>query len=172
MEKDGLQVNPHMDRLFQDAIDLMKSKGAIIIEVELYKQLKQIGKDSFTVLLYEFKAGVNKYLSNANCKMKTVADVIEFNKKNEAKAMPFFKQEILESCEQKGPLSDKEYKDALALSTSARKIIDDILQQNKLDAVCGTSIGLAGCIDLVNGDYDTGFYFCPPAAMAGYPHIT
>ncbi len=34
------------------------------------------------------------------------------------------------------------------------------------------SIGLAGCIDLINGDYDTGFYFCPPAAMAGYPHIT
>ena len=29
-----------------------------------------------------------------------------------------------------------------------------------------------GDIDLINGDSDTGFYFCPPAAMAGYPHIT
>ena len=46
------------------------------------------------------------------------------------------------------------------------------MQQNKLDAVCGTSIGPANCIDLVNGDYDVKFYFCPPAAMAGYPHIT
>jgi amidase len=43
---------------------------------------------------------------------------------------------------------------------------------NKLDAIGGTSIGFAGCIDLINGDYDTGFYFCPPAAMAGYPHLT
>ena len=34
------------------------------------------------------------------------------------------------------------------------------------------TIGLASCIDLINGDYDTGFYFCPPSAMAGYPHIT
>jgi amidase len=25
---------------------------------------------------------------------------------------------------------------------------------------------------LVNGDYDTGFSFSSPAAMAGYPHIT
>jgi amidase len=43
---------------------------------------------------------------------------------------------------------------------------------HKLDAIGGTSIGFAGCIDLINGDYDTGFYFCPPAAMAGYPHLT
>ena len=33
-------------------------------------------------------------------------------------------------------------------------------------------MGPACCIDLVCGDYDTGFYFCSPAAMAGYPHIT
>jgi amidase len=47
-----------------------------------------------------------------------------------------------------------------------------MLQQHQLDAICSTSIGLANCTDLVNGDYDTGFYFAPPAAMAGYPHIT
>jgi len=27
-------------------------------------------------------------------------------------------------------------------------------------------------IDVINGDYNTGFYFCPPAAVAGYPHMT
>ena len=47
-----------------------------------------------------------------------------------------------------------------------------MMSKDKLDAIAGTSIGLACCIDLINGDYDTGFYFCPPAAMAGYPHIT
>ena len=46
------------------------------------------------------------------------------------------------------------------------------MKQHQLDAICGTSIGYASLIDLVNGDYDTGFYFCPPPAMAGYPHIT
>ena len=55
-------------------------------------------------LLYEFKDGVNKYLSTANSKMKTLADVIEFNKKNEAKAMPYFKQETLELADKKGDL--------------------------------------------------------------------
>ena len=57
-------------------------------------------------------------------------------------------------------------------SLSSRKIIDDMMQQNQLDALCGTTIGLPCCIDLINGDTDTGFYFGSPAAMAGYPHIT
>jgi amidase len=47
-----------------------------------------------------------------------------------------------------------------------------MMEENRLHAIAGTSIGPANCIDLVNGDYWTGFYFCPPAAMAGYPHIT
>jgi len=46
------------------------------------------------------------------------------------------------------------------------------MREHELVAIAGTSIGPANCIDLVNGDYSTGFYFCPPAAMAGYPHIT
>jgi amidase len=47
-----------------------------------------------------------------------------------------------------------------------------MMREHQLDAIAGTSIGPANCTDLVNGDYGTGFYFCPPAAMAGYPHIT
>jgi amidase len=46
------------------------------------------------------------------------------------------------------------------------------MKEHQLDAISGTSIGLPCCTDLINGDYDTGFYFCQPAAMAGYPHIT
>jgi amidase len=46
------------------------------------------------------------------------------------------------------------------------------MKDNKLDAISGTTNGLACCIDLANGDYDTGFSFSSPAAMAGYPHIT
>ena len=86
--------------------------------------------------------------------------------------MPWFKQDILESCQEKGDLNSKEYLDALQKSTSARKIIDDLMKLNNLDALCSTTIGPANLTDLINGDYDTGFYFGSPAAMAGYPHIT
>ena len=139
--------------IYQQAIELLKKNGATIIEVELLKLTKPLGEAEFTVLQYEFKDGVNKYLSNESATVKTLSDVISFNKQNEAIAMPYFKQEILEMCDAKGGLDEKEYTDALKISTSARKIIDDLIQQYRLDAICSTSFGLANCIDLVNGDY-------------------
>lgn len=173
VEKDGLKVSPGIDKLFQDAIALLKSKGATVVEVELYKEIKQAGKDEFTVLLYEFKDGVNNYLSKADSKIKTLAEVIEFNKKNEDKAMPYFKQETLELAQKKGDLNTKEYLDAVKNTTTiTRNAIDKLLKDNKLDAIAAPTNGFACCIDLVNGDYDNGFSFSGPAAMAGYPHIT
>lgn len=172
VEKSFLKGHEGVVALYQQAIDTLKKLGATVVEVELLKAINEAGNAENAVLQYEFKDGVNKYLSTANAKVKTVADVIAFNRANEAKAMPYFKQETLEACDKRGGLDSKEYKDALSKTTSCRGIIDNMMKTNNLDAICGTSIGPACLIELVNGDYDTGFYFCPPAAMAGYPHIT
>ncbi len=173
IEKTALESSPAMVALFKEAIEVLKSKGATIVEVELNKLLKQLGNDSFTVLIYEFKDGVNNYLSKANSNMKTLADVVAFNKKNEAKAMPYFKQETLEMALKKGGLDSKEYLDAVKnTTTTTRTAIDKLLKDNKLDAIAAPTNGFACCIDLINGDYDNGFSFSSPAAMAGYPHIT
>lgn len=172
IEKNFLKGHEGVVALFKNAIEVLKQQGAILVEIELLKETGKLGADENTVLQYEFKDGVNRYLSAANAKVKTLAGVIAFNKQNEARAMPWFKQEILESCEEKKGLDSKEYLDALVKTTGARKIIDEMMKQYQLDVICGTSIGYAPLTDLVNGDYDTGFYFCPPPAMAGYPHIT
>lgn len=172
IEKSFLKGHEGVVALYEQAINTLKGQGAIIVEVELLKATTAAGGAENTVLQYEFKDGVNKYLSTANANVKNLAEVIAFNKANEAKAMPYFKQETLEACEARSGLDNKEYKDALAKTTGMRNIIDDLMRSNNLDAICATSIGPACLIELVNGDYDTGFYFCPPAAMAGYPHIT
>ncbi|MBI1780949.1 MAG: amidase [Sphingobacteriales bacterium] len=172
VEKKFLTGHPDVVALYKEAIEQIKKSGAETVEVELMKAVEKNGEAEFTVLQYEFKDGVNKYLAKANAPVKTLMDVIDFNKKNEAEAMPWFKQEILEMCEVRTGLDTKEYKDAVAKTTSCRKIINDMMAKDKLDGIIGTSIGYANLIDLINGDYDTGFYFCPPAAMAGYPHIT
>ncbi|MDB5021152.1 MAG: amidase [Pedobacter sp.] len=167
------QANAAMEDLLNKAIETLRSKGAIVTEVDLYKDLRLQGDAEFTVLLYEFKDGLNKYLSKANSKIKNLADVIAFNKQNEEKAMPFFKQETLELAQKKGGLDSKEYLDALKKSqTGSRTSIDKIMKANQLDAIIGPTNGFAVCIDLVNGDYDNGFSFSSPAAKAGYPHIT
>ncbi|MBC8152600.1 MAG: amidase, partial [Bacteroidetes bacterium] len=172
VERSFLKGHEGVVGLYKQAIELLKKQGATIVEVDLLKALNDIGGAEFTVLQYEFKDGLNRYLSTANAGVKSLADVITFNRKNEAKAMPYFRQETLESSEAKAGLDSREYIDAQAKTRSSRQIIDALMAQNKLNALAGTSIGFAGNIDLINGDYDTGFYFCPPAAMAGYPHIT
>jgi amidase len=173
IEKSFLKGNEAVVSLFREAIAVLKSKGAKVKEIDLLSQLKDAGAAEYQVLLYEFKDGVNKYLSTANAKVKSLADVIAFNRQNAHTAMPFFKQETLELAQSKGDLNSKEYLDALKKSTeTSRNAIDTILKKNKLTAIVGPTNGLACCIDLVNGDYDTGFSFSSPAAMAGYPHIT
>lgn len=172
IEKSFLKGHEAVVSLYQQAIELLKSKGATVIEIELLKKYDKFGDAEFNVLLYEFKDGLNRYLAIANAGVKSLADVIAFNKNNEAKAMPYFKQETLESSEAKSGLETKEYSNALKTSLSSRKIIDAMMREHQLDAIAATSIGPANCTDLVNGDYGTGFYFCSPAAMAGYPHIT
>ena len=158
--------------LYQKTIDQLKELGATIVPVELVKETGPLGEAEFQVLLYEFKDGLNKYLSSVKKGVKSMGELIEFNKKQADKAMPYFKQELVEMSNAKGDLKSSEYLEAVAKSTSARALIDRILKTNQLDAIVGTSYGPAHCIDWVNGDDDPGFYFCPPAAMAGYPHIT
>lgn len=173
VEKSFLKGNEDVVNTLKAALEVLKSKGATIIEIDLLSDLKDAGPAEFMVLVYEFKDGLNQYLSKANAKVKTLQDVINFNKQNAAKAMPYFKQETLELAQQKGDLNSKEYLDAVHKSTTtARGAIDKALKQYKLDAITGVTNGPACCIDLINGDYDTGFSFSSPAAMAGYPHIT
>jgi len=141
--------------------------------VDFLKTVKGIGDDEYTVLQFEFKDGLNKYLKTANGKVKSLKELIEFNKQNETKAMPYFKQDILESSEMRGDLNTKEYKEALKhILTVTRNAIDDLMNREKLDAISGPSFGPSWCTDWINGDYGTGYGFSGPAAIAGYPHIT
>ena len=123
-------------------------------------------------MLYEFKQGIRDYLATTNSSHRTLEDLVSFNRANAAKAMPYFGQEIFEASLNKGDLDSKEYTSMLKRQPEVRNLIDDTLSKYRLDAICGTTSGLPGAIDVLNGDYNTGFYFGSPAASSGYPHIT
>jgi amidase len=173
IEKSFLKGHEAIDALFQKALQDMKSQGATIVEVDLIEPLKKLEGLEFEVLKYEFKDGLNKYLGKTNGPVKTLQDLIDFNRKNEAKAMPFFKQEILESSQAKADLKSKDYIETLnKLRTTTRKAIDGLLKEQGLTAICGPTNGPSWRIDLINGDSFTGYGMYGPAAVAGYPSIT
>ncbi|GAA4295131.1 amidase [Nibribacter koreensis] len=173
VEKSFLKGHEGIDTLYQKAIEVLRSKGATVVEVEVMEKISQLGGDEFKVLQYEFKDGVNKYLATANAKVKSLKEVIEFNKANEAKAMPYFKQETLESSEKLGDINSKDYITAREKNLrESRAIINKIMEDNKLDAISGPTYGPSWCIDVVNGDAFSGYGLSTPAAISGYPHIT
>jgi amidase len=174
VEKSHLASQTAAGELLRQAVAVLKAQGATIVEVDVRSAVAPIGEAEFDVLLYEFKDGVNKYLGQTSAPMKTLADVIAFNKANAAKAMPFFQQEILEQAEKTDGLGAEKYKTAVRkVVDTSRQALDAALKtEGGLAAIVGITTGPAACIDLVNGEYGTGPGFAGPAAMAGYPHLT
>jgi len=173
VEKSYLKKSEKVDDLLRIALDQLRAQGAEVVEVDFLEEMKAIGGDEYTVLLYEFKDGLNKYLANASGKVKSLEELIAFNRDHASAAMPIFTQDILEASQAKGGLDAPEYTKAVKnVVETSRKAIDGIMEKHSLDAICGPSYGPSWCTDHVNGDYWTGYGFSGPAAMAGYPHIT
>jgi amidase len=173
VERSFLKVHEGVDRLLQNALGQLKSRGAVIVEVDLEQRLKEIGDNEFKVLQYEFKDGLNRYLADANVAVKSLEDVIEFNESHADRAMPYFRQDILESSDEKGGLDSEDYKQAVnKLVTISRKAIDGLMKEHQLVSICGPATGPSWCTDLVNGDAFTGYGMTSGAAMAGYPAVT
>ncbi|TGE12830.1 amidase [Hymenobacter elongatus] len=173
VEKSHLKGASEGIALLQQALELLKAQGATVVEVEVDKQVDELGDAEYDVLLYEFKDGVNKYLAGAGAGVKNLQEVIDFNTRNKPKAMPFFQQETLERSQKLEGLSAPKYQEAVRKSRDGgRKILDTVLRDNKLDAIIAITTSPARCIDLINGDGGGGPGFSSPAAVAGYPHIT
>ena len=173
IEKKDQGNNKYVNDLFAATVDILKKNGAIVVEIDYLEKFNSLGASESEVLQYEFKDGVNNYLASANSKIKSLSEVIEFNRKNEDKAMPYFKQELLESSNAKSDLSDKKYLEALEKShIGSKSILDRIFTDNQLDAICGITMGPTCSIDTIYGDRWGDYSLTTPAAISGYPHIT
>jgi amidase len=124
--------------------------------------------------MYELKADLNAYLAwlGPNAPVKTLKEIIEFNEKNAAKEMPFFGQENFLKAEEKGPLTTKEYVDAIQKNheMAGKNGLDATMDKFKLDAIVAPTGGPAWLTDIVNGDCFGGGS-SEFAAVAGYPNV-
>jgi amidase len=167
--------NRDVDRLFEDALGAMKKAGAEIVDPADIPHVGEYDETELEVLLYELKADLAAYLATLgpSARVKTLADVIAFNEANREREMPCFGQELFLQAQEKGPLTDKGYLDALAKNRrlSREEGLDAVLGQHKLDAIVAPTGGPAWLTDCVTGDHFGGGSSTPPA-VAGYPAIT
>jgi amidase len=126
------------------------------------------------VLLTEFKAGLNEYLNAwaQGAPVKTLADLIEFNKQHAPDELPWFGQEQFEQAQKMGDLKSAAYKKALEKSRrlSRAQGLDAAFAKYKVDAIVAATAGPAWLIDPINGDHFGGGS-STPSAVAGYPAL-
>jgi amidase len=165
--------NDAVDALMNQLIDRMKAAGAVIVDPADLESHGKFDETEMVVLMYELKTDLNRYLaSRPDAQVRSLADVISFNEKNQARELPYFGQDLFLKAQEKGPLTEKEYIAALTANHSLAREhgIDGVMDKFHLDALMAPTGAPAWITDLANGDHAAGGS-SNAAAVAGYPNI-
>src|SRR5262245_14662499 len=99
------------------------------------------------VFLYELKRDLNRYLRDwaVGTKIRTMADIIDFNRRNAKRALRFGQDLFLAAEATRGDLSELEYRSARAMDLKSAQVrgLDAYMARHKLDAV--RFPGVSGC---------------------------
>ena len=166
--------NDAVDALIEQALGVMKQQGAVLVDPADIATLGKFDESELLVFMYELKADLNAYLARLGpaAPVRTLQDIIAFNEHNRQKEMPYFGQDLFLKAQAKGPLTEKEYVDALAKNHQLARTegIDALMDKYHLDAIVAPTGGPAWLTDLINGDHSAGGS-SNAAAVAGYPNI-
>lgn len=167
---------PAADRVFESALDTLRSVGAEVIDPALLPSADRLASSTaeLTVLYHEFHAGLDAYLAErADPEVRSLADLIAFNLDHAREEMALFGQEHLEAALATGGLDDPAYVAARAesLLLCGTEGVDAVMDSLRLDALVSLTGGPAWLIDPVSGDHHTGGS-AELAAVTGYPAVT
>ena len=164
-----------VNEIFEDAIANMAYLGASIVDPVEVHNVDDLLHNEMEVLLYEFKAGINKYLKNHNdpVGMSCLSDIISYNEENSSEVMKYFGQELFIMANEKGGLDSKIYLEAKQenIRLAGEEGLKVALHKHNLDALVVPTGGLPWVVDVLNGDSSSG-HSCRPAAVSGYPSIS
>ena len=141
--------------VLREALDDMKKLGAIIVPISYAQLYSNILASEHIVMKYEFKVGINQYLSSSSSEFKSLQDIIRFNEQNAESIMPYFGQELLIESQATQGLESEEYIAAFYQLKELGSQLMEVMDIHQLDAICGAGSGTYG-----------------PAAAAGWPCIT
>lgn len=162
-----------VDSLMYQTVDFLKRQGVEIVEIDEITP-QEVGQYSYEIMLYEYKDGLNKYFQSLgpHAPINNLEELIDFNESDSVE-LKYFNQYYLKMAQEKGPLTDEAYREALQkmLKGSREDGIDRVMDAYDLDAIIAPTGGPAWKTDLVNGDsFHVGS--SSPAARAGYPNIS
>lgn len=155
VEQAMLDSTDPIGEILRNALEDMKKLGAVIIPISYAKLYSDILASEYIVMKYEFKDGINQYLSTSSSDFKTLEDIIRFNNEHAATIMPYFGQELLIEAQATSGLQAEEYKAAHRNLEELGSQLMEVMDIHHLDAICGAGSSTYGS-----------------AAAAGWPSIT
>ncbi|MEM7078798.1 MAG: amidase [Pseudomonadota bacterium] len=158
---------PGVEALYESALVHLTDAGAVLVDPVGLSSDDEMVDASYQVLLHEFQAGLRAYAQGAF----SLDDVIAFNRRNRAAAMPWFGQSLLlESRE--AVLTDDAYAKQLAAGRGEmRNLLRDTFEKFDLDFVVAPTNAPAATTDVVLGDR-FGLSSSSLAALSGRPAVT
>lgn len=168
----SMGYHPDVDASMERAIAAIKAAGAEVVDTAIATD-GQWRQPEFELMLYEFKDGLNAYLTGSGAPHASLDALIAWNTANREKVMPFFGQELFLMAQAKGPLTEPAYLEArdAARRLAGKEGLLATLDKDRLDAVIAPSLGPAWPTDHVLGDHFTEAGY-PVAAVAGTPSLT
>lgn len=164
-----------VDRVMAEALLAMQDAGAAVVDEVVIPNQRGLAGAAYDVLLYEFKANLNAYLDGlgSDAPIRSLEDAIRFNQENSDLEMRYFGQDVFLAAQEKGPLTEQPYRDALerVQRLAGAEGIDAAMNRYCVDALVAPTSGPAWVTDLIDGDHFGGSS-SSPAARAGYPNIT
>lgn len=168
--------NPQVDQVLEEQLSVLSRLGAELVDPVEVPTYTELFKDFLTILSFEFKDGLNRYLSGQapEAKTRTLSHVIAFNEQHpELEAMDALGQALLLDAEKRADLQDPTYLAALnrIQKTAGRAKLEGVFASQRLDAIVAPTFGPASVIEFGKGDRAQGGGMVPPA-VAGCPHLT
>ncbi len=166
-----LSQYPGMAPLMQQAAAELRRAGAVVVPVQLPNAGAWADAERL-VLLYEFKAGLERYFATYHAPLRSLSELIAFNQANRGQELGHFGQSLLEEANATPGLSDPAY---IRARSDARRLagpegIDAALAAQRLDALVAPTTGTAWPLRSRGDDFPGESYSV--AAVAGYPSLT
>jgi amidase len=152
------QADAGLNDVAERAFTTLAELGATLVDPIDPPDTDSSVEDEMTVLLTEFKAGIEAYLGRLRrTSIRSLADLIAFNDEHCGTELAFFGQELFEVADATAGLDDPVYREAHRRCVEVTRVngIDRILAADRLDAIVAPAYGDSS-----------------PAAVAGYPSLS
>jgi amidase len=166
--------HPGVMALFDMALADMKRAGAVLIDID-WEPDGQMYRDESLVLRWELKHDLTAWLKSlpGNPPVRSLADVIAWNKAHAAEELRWFGQDTFEAADK---LTDEAaYRRARenSLRLAGKDGIDMLLAKHNLGLLVFPTEGPAWAIDPITGGASLpGIGMGSLPAIAGYPHLS